>query len=86
MASQKCCVPTKRGNPCTLGADRQRDGRWYCHVHDPLGTFARQHPRGAAKRAARLADQDPPFAPDTQKPRPKTMCCPMCGARFGVID
>lgn len=38
----KCCVPTARGKPCRVGADRERNGKWYCHLHDPQGVNQRR--------------------------------------------
>lgn len=38
----KCSVPTKRGNQCLIWADRNHDGVWYCHTHDPHGVYQRQ--------------------------------------------
>ena len=37
-----CCAMTKKHQPCTIGADRERAGKWYCHVHDPEGTYQKQ--------------------------------------------
>ena len=34
---RQCCMPTKKGNRCSIEADRLRDGLWYCHLHDPFG-------------------------------------------------
>lgn len=38
----RCTTPTKRGTPCPLNADRQRNETWYCHVHDPEGACQQQ--------------------------------------------
>jgi len=38
----RCCEQTKKHRPCPIGADRQCGGKWYCHVHDPNGTFQHQ--------------------------------------------
>lgn len=37
----RCSATTNEGKPCPLHADRQRDGTWYCHVHDPDGVCQR---------------------------------------------
>lgn len=37
-----CCCLTAKRRPCPIGADRERDGKFYCHVHDPNGTFRLQ--------------------------------------------
>lgn len=40
--TKRCCRITKKKKPCTLDADREIDGKWYCHLHDPHGTWAQQ--------------------------------------------
>lgn len=40
--TRHCCSLKRNGAPCTLMPDRLRDGKWYCHVHDPLGKFQLQ--------------------------------------------
>lgn len=51
-----CGVPTERGRPCPIPVDVP--GR-PCHVHDPEGEFARQHPRYRDRLVARSARPDP---------------------------
>jgi hypothetical protein len=38
-ATHRCSQHTKQGEPCGVGADRERDGVWFCHVHDPDGAW-----------------------------------------------
>lgn len=33
---RECCWLIE-GRPCKIPADRQHNGTWYCHVHDPEG-------------------------------------------------
>ena len=40
--SKRCEAATAKGRPCGIGADRNRNGRWLCHVHDPMGVYQRQ--------------------------------------------
>ena len=49
MNMPHCCQPTKKGKRCPINADRERDGRAYCHVHDPQGVYQRQN-RGELPR------------------------------------
>jgi hypothetical protein len=42
---KSCCCSTRKGLPCPIDADREREGAWYCHIHDPQGTFRQQHPK-----------------------------------------
>lgn len=42
MELRQCCMKTKRGVQCPINADRTRDGKDYCHVHDPEGRFRTQ--------------------------------------------
>tara|TARA_R110002096_G_scaffold173781_2_gene348217 strand:+ start:409151 stop:409438 length:288 start_codon:yes stop_codon:yes gene_type:complete len=48
---------TKRGkgNPCQIEADRFVDGKHYCHLHDPSGTFQQDL---AANRFIKNAEKD----------------------------
>jgi hypothetical protein len=32
-------MKTKKGTTCSIHADRYVDGKAYCHLHDPNGTF-----------------------------------------------
>jgi len=57
-AAQPCCCTTKKGNACPFGADRLRDGNWYCHVHDPDGAAMKNN------HAARLLRSPPPSPPE----------------------
>jgi hypothetical protein len=41
MTFPPCSATTRRGRPCPFPGDRDRGGRTYCHVHDPLGQFRR---------------------------------------------
>ena len=83
-AAQKdrCPVPTRKGEPCPIPVGP----RGLCHVHDPDGAFAQQHP---ATRAALLqrpevqaaiqrtvtASTDAPHAPtDAPAPAPEDRC------------
>ncbi len=45
----KCQVLTAAGRPCSL----PDLGRGLCHVHDPDGLYARQHPKSRAKLLGR---------------------------------
>lgn len=60
----KCSSLTKKGRACPIEADRIRDGRAYCHVHDPNGVYQRQNrgelPRnlGESQAAEMRADRD----------------------------
>lgn len=59
---RQCCAGTRKGKPCPNHADRAHDSRWYCHVHDPEGTFqkqyqARQRAKWAQAPAAMLKKQ-----------------------------
>lgn len=38
----KCSAITKKGWQCPIPADREISGEWFCHVHDPFGTYQRQ--------------------------------------------
>lgn len=40
--TRQCCTPTTKGGACGIPADRELDGRWYCHVHDPNGVYQKQ--------------------------------------------
>lgn len=46
-----CAAVTKKRRPCSIDADRVRDGVWLCHVHDPQGLF-RQNVVGKREREA----------------------------------
>ncbi len=50
-----CTAITKADLPCPIHGDRLVDGKWLCHIHDPDGTFQRQH---------RRAFEDHPRTPD----------------------
>lgn len=39
-----CCCLKKNRQPCSIEADRQRDGKWFCHIHDPRGNFQTNNP------------------------------------------
>ncbi len=41
-STHPCCVPTTKGGACGIPADREIDGKWYCHVHDPNGVYQKQ--------------------------------------------
>lgn len=43
-AAEHCCAMTRDGKPCPIGADRIRNGKQYCDVHDPEGRFRQQYP------------------------------------------
>lgn len=45
-----CSCLTAKRIPCPINADRERDGVWFCHVHDPLGECQRKlkKPRDAS--------------------------------------
>lgn len=60
--SHRCCKRTASRQPCTLEADRERNGRWYCHVHDPQG-----------KAAQNRAQQHPSARPAVQAGAPKSI-------------
>ena len=60
----QCEKLTKRKEPCPIDADRVRAGHWYCHVHDPEGTFALQK---EARKAERIATRK---ARVPRQPRP----------------
>jgi len=38
----QCCVPKTNGKPCSIPADRERNGFLYCHLHDPEGNNQRR--------------------------------------------
>ena len=40
-----CTATTNKDLPCPHHGDRLVDGKWLCHIHDPDGTFQRQHRR-----------------------------------------
>jgi hypothetical protein len=42
MTKMRCSCLTKKHKPCPIHADRMTEGKWYCHVHDPRGTFQKQ--------------------------------------------
>lgn len=56
-ARELCEAQTKTGRRCGIDADRLRGARWFCHVHDPCGTFQCQCecPRGAVRPQAQTA-------------------------------
>lgn len=37
---ERCEMRTRKGTPCPIRGDRERNGHWVCHVHDPLGVAA----------------------------------------------
>ena len=48
-----CSALTKKGKSCPFYADRCRAGVWFCHLHDPQGTYQQQwHGNGHRKPAA----------------------------------
>ena len=52
------CVAFKKDNlPCAIHGDRLVDGSWYCHLHDPDGTFQKNVRRA---REAKLITPDVP--------------------------
>lgn len=48
----QCSATTRKGAPCPFNADRNRNGEWFCHLHDPMGTYQLQHTRHAATLTA----------------------------------
>lgn len=60
--THRCSATTKgrKAHPCPIPADRCRGESWYCHVHDPEGTFRqqmeeRQRLYGPSKKRQRAA-------------------------------
>ena len=51
-----CCALTKKKMPCSINADREREGKWYCHVHDPEGTYQGQL-RGETMNKEQIIDK-----------------------------
>ena len=51
-----CSALTKNGGKCPHDADRNRNGVWFCHVHDPDGVYQRQHHKKS--RYANLAKKN----------------------------
>jgi len=49
----QCPAPTSSGRPCQVGGEASRAG--YCHMHDPDGQFAKQHPKYQRKLRAKAA-------------------------------
>lgn len=41
-STHPCCTPTSKGGACGIPADREIDGKWFCHVHDPNGVYQKQ--------------------------------------------
>jgi len=46
-----CTALTKKGLHCPIHGDRLVDDKWLCHVHDPDGTFQRQHRKQGKPKA-----------------------------------
>jgi hypothetical protein len=57
----QCPWVTRKGRPCSTPGESRRDG--YCHVHDPDGTFAKQHPKYRARVKTKAA-MAPKWEPD----------------------
>lgn len=51
VSSSPCCRKTKGGGACGIPADRNRDGKMYCHVHDPEGKFRQQGAKFKSKKS-----------------------------------
>lgn len=61
----QCCRTTRKGKPCPIFADRNRQGSWFCHVHDPHGAFRQQHPERTKQAAFAFTK------PEAAKPTPE---------------
>jgi hypothetical protein len=49
----QCSATTTKGLDCPIHADRVRNGKWFCHVHDPEGLYQQQCRDKREFRAAR---------------------------------
>lgn len=45
-----CSCITNKNKPCPIPADRKIKNNWYCHVHDPEGTFQQQQQKNKGKK------------------------------------
>ena len=50
QSDRQCCCTTNKGRLCQIEADRMRDGKPYCHVHDPWGAYQMSKASHLAKR------------------------------------
>ncbi len=80
--NHRCCATTKKGKPCPIQADRLTDGKPYCHIHDPLGTFQQQVAVGLFKRPR----SDEPCTYCGQPCRGVVPCCRKCHSAKGKMS
>lgn len=88
MNARVCEMRTRRGHPCRTDADREYDGVAVCHIHDPYGIFARQHPKTqrrllgeiALAQQARIGMSDSRQSREEYRRPLRAVVCPECGA------
>ncbi len=52
----RCSAVTRKKRPCPINADAQdENGKWFCHVHNPWGTYQLQVLANRPKRRAKKA-------------------------------
>lgn len=74
-----CGVPTKQGRPCPIPVPVEGQA---CHVHDPDGVYAKQHPKYRARLLASGVRPNP-AAQLRAWPRLK---CSLCGDQIPFGD